>query len=350
MLKSCFTFLSASLLCASLGACQPKFDASDLDVVESGLNLADPRNNPTGRSTIEGRYVYAPPDEGEISFPLTLGFAMPGEYSIQEPSMVNGSARVKIKYSKKNNKVEVEAKFKGLPYRPSFTKSFDNSTALNHHDKTVTNASWQIWLIGGFYGRVHDDIYYDAQTLKFLGTKYDFQPYTTRPFPGAGTYIPSRAPFLQMICSPAFDGSPDPNGETNVKFTLRYDRMSDALGSPGTMNTTIPYDLCEPDHYDMYYTDARLPADKYMSFDYFLKSIWNGEQIGIAVSAEPTPRPSYLNFRDNTFIGWGNMYPALIPAGHSFDALSGGVVPMKGQSHQIPFFAPSRRHLCGGGQ
>lgn len=344
------TLLGLGLSC-SLGACLQN-DAENTASAEiwSPLNLASPPHLASGRSTIEGRYVYAQPDEGEITIPMFLGGSVPGEFSIVEPSMKAGSGEVKIKYSKKKNLVELRAKFKGLPYRGSWVKDYDNSSQFNVHFNEVHNAKWQLWFVGTMFGRKHENAYYSASTLKFLGTKYNFAPFTNTPPPAVGTYFPVALPMLQMVCTPIFEGKP--NGEADVTFKFRYDRIEDALGSPGALYTATAFDACLPDKIDPYWTNARLPDDQFMSFDTFLQSIWNGEGIAVSMSAEPDPKPAELAFRDNTFIGWSGMYPALIPPGYAPDSRSatGRIVPQPAGSYQVPPNPPSRRNLCGGGQ
>lgn len=317
---------------------------------EGILNLANPPPLASGRSTVEGRYVYAPPDEGEFTMNLGVGGAAPGEFAIIEPSMVNGQAKITFKYSKKKNLVEVTGKFKGLPYRPTYHKTFDNSTAFNKQFMEIQNAKWQLWLVGTMFGRQHEQAYYSATTFQFLGTRYDFAPLGPKPAPAVGSYFTTPIPALQMICSPIFEGKP--NGEAEIKFRFRYDRMEDAVGSPGTVFMYTAFNGCLPDQLDGYWTDYRLPDEKFMTFDTFLQSIWNGENVVVAMSAEPDPKPPELAFRDNTFIGWSGFYPAEIPKGWSMDARSGTgrLRPTPTGSYQVPPFPASRRNLCGGGQ
>jgi hypothetical protein len=70
------------------------------------------------------------------------------------------------------------------------------------------------------------------------------------------------------------------------------------------------------------------------------------------MSAEPSPKPPELGFRDDTFIGWGGGYPAVVPEGFMGDARSntGHVIPANFTTHQVPSWPASRRHLCGGVQ
>lgn len=301
-----------------------------------------------GVSAIENRVTYADPDEGEIVIPLTLNFCLPGELCIQEQSQIDGSAVVRMVYSRAANTVDVYADFEGLPYRPTYEKDFDDSTEFNPQFMRVEDARWQLWLMGTVFGRYHETLYYDATTLKFLGTRFDFEPIGDRPWPAEGTYFTAPAPAIRMVCSPIFEGNPDGTG--HLHFQLAFDRIEDAAGTPGVVNTIHPFDICEPDALSNYWTQHRLPDDMYMSFDYFLESIHNGEGIGIAMSAEPYPKPPELAYRDNTFITWGNMYPSVVPQGYGLDFRNfGTITPISGVTEQLDPWPPSRRHLCGSG-
>jgi hypothetical protein len=313
--------------------------------------LSPPPNVGPGVSTLRGKNVYAPPNEGEIDIPFTLDLSLPGELNIQTPSMVNGSARLHIKYSRSKNTVDFDATFHGLPFRQTFTKDFDDSTAFNPQFVTVKDAHWQMWLMGTLFGRQHEDLYYDLTTpgkLPFLGTVYDFQPIGPKPFPAPGTYTTVKGNALQMVCSPEFEGKP--NGEGHLHFTLQYDRIADAAGTPGTINLILPLDACKPDALSNYWTQAELPPSKFMTWDTYLESIWSGEGIGFVTTAEPFPRPPELAFRDNDFVGWGNVYPGTVPSGFGMDFRTfGTIIPIHGSTYQLaPWPATSRRNLCGG--
>lgn len=308
-----------------------------------------------GRSDIEGRNIYAPPDEGEIAFPMTLDVSLPGELSIETPAMVNGEFDVRIKYSKKHNYVKVHLHGKGLPYRQTFHKDFDDSTEFNQEFVTLENAHWQFWLMGTLFGRYHETAYFDSTTLKFIGTRFDFAPLGSRPQPAPGTFITAPVNAIRMICSPIFEGKPD--GDLDFDYELKYDHMEDAMGSPGTVNMVLPFDLCEPDHLTNYWTNTRLTDDMFMTWDYYLQSIWNGEGIGTVFTAEPAEKPGFLGFRDNNMVGPGQIWPEIIPHGMGMDFMTaangfggGSIIPIHGHTYQLapwPTSAPGQRHLCG---
>ena len=88
-----------------------------------------PRPTETGFSTVEQKYVYAPPDEGSFEMDLRVG-ALPREFAIEEQSLCDDDAQmhIKITYSKSHNTVHFEATFRGLPYRPSYCYEYNPST------------------------------------------------------------------------------------------------------------------------------------------------------------------------------------------------------------------------------
>ncbi len=308
----------------------------------------------SGKSDIEGRNVYAPPDEGELDFDMTNDISLPGELNIQTPAMLAGGAHVNIKYSKKANTVKVHLHAIGLPYRATFTKDFDDSTEFNQEYVTLTNAHWQFWLMGTLFGRYHETAYYDSTSLKFLGTRFDFVPIGIRPFPAAGTFITAPVNAIRMICSPIFEGQPD--GRLDFEYTLQYDHIADAMGTPGTVNAVLPFDLCEPDHLTNYWTNTELTPDMFMTWDYYLESMHNGEGLGTVFTAEPDVKPVFLGVRDNDMVGWGQIWPQQVPKGFGMDFLTaanaiggGSIRPIHGSTYQLAPWPLSTRHLCGGG-
>jgi hypothetical protein len=336
---------------AFAGGCGSDPSRSSESARTTKSELAALPNVGPGVSTIRGRNVYAPPDEGELDIPFTLNLSLPGELNIQTPEMIAGHAGLHIKYSKSKNTVEFDAEFHGLPFRPTITKDFDDSTAFNEQLVTVTDAHWQMWLMGTLFSRQHETLYYGLTTpgkLPFLGTIYDFQPIGTKPFPAPGTFATVQANALQMVCSPEFEGKP--NGEGHVRFTLKYDHIEDAMGTPGVINLILPLDACKPDALANYWTNSMLPDSKFMTWDTYLESIWSGEGIGFVTTAEPSPKPEFLAFRDNDFVGWGNVFPGVVPQGFGMDFLTfGTIIPIHGSTYQLaPWPSTSRRNLCGG--
>ena len=354
--------LGATLFVAGIGGgamssagCARTPSTDDPNAASSDEALTGPVGTlASGTSDIEGRTVYAPANEGEISYDMTNDISLPGELNIEEPSMLKGGAHVDIKYSKKANTVKVHLTAKGLPYRHTFTKNFNDSTQFNPQLTQLADAHWQFWLFGTTFGRYHELVYYDATTLAILGTQWDFAPYTSTPFPAAGTYISAPVNGIRMICSPEFEGKP--NGDLDFEFTLQYDHIADAVGSPGVVNLVMPFSLCEPDGLSNYWSSVRLPDSMFMTWDYYLQSVWNGEGIGSVFTAEPPVKPPPLTFRDNDMVGWGQIWPQIIPKGTGMDFLTaangtggGSLRPIHGSTYQLAPWPPSTRHNCGGG-
>jgi hypothetical protein len=333
-------YLSVALMMGCQGASGSRDDSPTAQPTAAELRLS-------GKSALEDRYVYGAPDEGGFTIPLTLDLAMPGEFSIVEPSMVSGRADLRVEYSKARNVVEFRLDAQGLPYRPSFHKSVDDSNPFNRQLATVTDARWQLWLAGTLFGRQHEDLYYRAGNPRtFLGTRYDMQPLGPVSPPISGSYELFQGNARQMVGLPPFD--PQPNGDVHVRFTLPYDRMKDDSGTPGAIQLFLPLNGCEPDALSNYWTSSALPANKFMTWDTFLESIWDGEGIEFMLTAEPLPKPDGFAFRSSGFVGWANVYPAVVPEGYGVDFCTfGTLVPTHEGSHQLsPWPTSSRRHLC----
>jgi hypothetical protein len=301
-----------------------------------------PRPRVTGFSTVEQRYTYAPPDKGEFEIPMTIGGAAPTETVLEEPLMCSpeAKAKVKIKYDKSKNTVKLIADFhKALPYRMSYTRAVDVSTPYNQFPVTVTNGKWQLWFVPRLFS-FETNFYYDATTLRLLGNEVEFPG---GPPPNS---FPISVPTLQMICSPIFEGEPD--GDGHLEVTYRYDQILDDRGMGGTYTAFLPYDLCKPDQYGVYYVNGGLPVSKAPNFDQVLESIWNGYGMAISSSLEPDPKPSYLFSRDNTMIGWGGGYPGGLPEGLTANPISGTYETRTScQTHAAPNFPTAYFNVCG---
>ncbi|MBS2032600.1 MAG: hypothetical protein JST54_32300 [Deltaproteobacteria bacterium] len=268
----------------------------------------------TGFSTIEQRWVYAPPDEGEFSFPLTPGAGAPREVLIQEPEMCAGSATVRVNYSKSRDVVNVDLDIHGLPYRMSYTRPVDISTPYDQFPVSVQNGKWQLWFVESPF-RIQTTFYYDSHTLQLIGSEVDV------PNPPVDA-IPVLVPTLQMVSSPIWEGRPD--GEAHVRLTWDYHQLIDKDGNAGVQVAFLPFNLLYPDQYGTYYTHP-LPLSKTMSWDDVLSSIWEGYGFDVATSLEPDPKPAYLESRDNPMIGWAGGYPQYLPAGIAGDPINGTV-------------------------
>lgn len=316
-------------------------------LLASGVSWAQfapivPRAQATGKSTIEQRHVYAPPDKGELDIELNIGGAAPNEVVLEEPMMCSPQAKgkVKIKYDKSKNEVKMIVDFKkALPYRMSYTRPVDVSTPYNQFPVSVTDAKWQIWLAGRVFS-FETTFYYSALTLQLLGNEVEFPG---GPPPNS---IPIKVPTLHMLCSPMFEGTP--NGDAHLEVTYAYDSMLDYLGRGGTYFAFLPYNLCKPDEYGPYYVNGGLPVARAFNFDQVLQGIWDGYGMAISSSLEPDPKPSYLDSRDNTMIGWGGSYPASLPDGLTVDPISGLYKTRTScGTHIAAPFPPGYFNICG---
>ncbi len=259
------------------------------------------------------------------------------------------SRAFRIRYSKARDRVEVHLEAHGLPYRPSLAKTTDDSTPFNKQPAAVESARWRLWLAGSLFGRQHEDLYYATtyatgrkDSKPFLGTRYDMQPNGPKPPPSPGYYYLSQGSARQMLGSPLFE--PSPAGDVDFTFTLPYHRMADADGTPGGLNVLLPFDECLPDAIANYWTESRLPDDKFMSWDSFLTSIWSGDGIEVMVTAEPESKGGQLPLRESTFVGWANVYPAVVPSGFGLDFCTfGTILPIRGESHQLALWPQTSR-------
>lgn len=300
-----------------------------------------PRPKATGFSTIEQRYSYAPPDKGEFVIPLSTGGAAPTETAIEEPIMCSPDAKAKvtIRYDKSKNEVKFIADFKkALPYRMSHTRP-DVSTPYNQFPVSVHDGKWQMWFVTRLFS-FETNFYYDASTLQLIGNEVEFPG---GPPPNS---FPIAVPTLHMICSPEFEGSP--NGDAHLEVNYRYDQILDDRGAGGTYAAFLPYNLCKPDQYGVYYVNGGLPVSRAPNFDQVLQSIWDGYGMAISSSLEPDPKPAYLDSRDNTMIGWGGAYPGGVPDGVVSNPINGQLSNRTScGTHEAPSWPTAYFNVCG---
>jgi hypothetical protein len=293
---------------------------------------------PTGYSTIEQRQVYAPADEGEFDFEMSLATGGENEVAIIEPMMCAGSAKAKLTYSKSRNTVDLELDFDhSLPYRMSYTRPNDISTPYNQFPTSVQNGKWQVWFFEKLFS-LHTTFYYDPATLNLIGSANDFD-ISTLP----ANVIAVDVLTLQMVSSPLFEGKPDGSGHIHIQFA--YDHLIDKDGNGGMQVAYLPYNLCFPDQYGVYYTKPLTPAQA-LGWDDVLQDIWSGYGFAAVTSLEPDPKPAYLTSRDNPMIGWSGTYPFSTPRGVSSDPLNGTLVPETCGTHINPPYPPAFYNFC----
>lgn len=301
-----------------------------------------PRDEATGFSTIEQRYVYAPPEEGSFRVPLQPG-AGPLEVFIRTREMCEGEAHVDVEYSKSDNRVSIRAEFTDLPYKYDYTRSQDISTPWNLHPVSVEDGKWQVWLIGRLFN-LDMLFYYDAATGELLGSAFDYP----EPPPFS---IPVVLPISHLLCSPVFEGEPD--GHAVLEWEMPYDAMIDSEGTGGTWAGFIPQNLCKPDKLVAYYTNGGIPPEEAMTFDDVLATV-HRSGIMLATSLEPDPKPEYLKARDNLMIAHIGAYPQTIPQGYTMDLNSGTLQPLEPDtctsSVELPDWGGPYYDICGGAQ
>ena len=275
---------------------------------------------------------YAPEDEGRIRFPLEIGFNIPDELSVFTPEVVTGSGEAAITYSKEANEVVIDLDLEGLPYRETFTRPEDVSTPYNQQLTSVEDSKWQLWLNGKWFN-FESNYWYDGQTGQLIGNEHDLPggvPETDSPIDVNDDGIvdtPVALPTTQSIGSPIFEGNPD--GTANIRLEYTYDELLDELGTAGVFSTVLPYNLNSPDEVGVYYTEGGLPTSLAMNWDEVLSSIRNNERVQIAISAEPDPKPDFLDARPNTMDAWAGFYPLSTPEGLVYEPTTDSYRPIE---------------------
>lgn len=234
---------------------------------------------------------------GVINVPQVLTDSGAPELQLRAPSMLDGSAHAQVLYDKAQGIIVVEARYEGLPYRPTFCYEYNPSNAYNQFPfPCVENGEWQIWVVLDMFNHTSDFIY-DADTGVLIGHETDLPE--TMPENVVAIAYPS----LQMVESPGFE--PDPKTLiANVRFEYDYHQILDQNGTAGTKYAQVRTELCNPDSVIPYWTNGGSPVEEAMNFDDILGYIENGNKIMIALSYGPNPKPDYLLARDNIMIGW----------------------------------------------
>ncbi len=275
---------------------------------------------PVGEATQEFKFKNKN-GKGKLKFEKSdwsLDLQIANELAIREPSQCNGSAKAKVTWDKKKNEVRVRAKFKGLPYRPTYC--YDDylgnpGHTINPMPECVEHGNWQMWLIGR-WGTVMTTWYYDTATGDILGNEYEFGPDGRfGPGPPPADATPVTVPAFHLICSEPFESNPH-NLKANVDFTFAYDQMLDNEGTRGTFSTVIPTNLYDPSTLDLVAVVGGLPPEIAMNWDDVLDDIESGTgAFALYTSLEPDPKPDFLASRDNGMIGWATVFPstAIVP-------------------------------------
>lgn len=246
--------------------------------------------------------------KGKIKIPFHIDRQAGAEIAVREQTMCDGKASGKIKWNRNKGKVEISAKFKGLPYRPSFCYDDFNGnpgTDWNEYPECVDDGQWQMWIMAHIFTKTNT-FYYDADTGVLIANEFDL------PDGPPANAIPVELPVSQLMCTDFFESNPN-NLKANVKFDFDYHELLDPINSGGVYASAVPTQLDEfynADFWTAYYTDDGLPAEEAFDMDEVLDEYEAGlSGIILSTSYEPFPKPDYLLARDNLMIGWGGQVP-----------------------------------------
>lgn len=266
--------------------------------VLGALFVATLFNSPATASDNErGQFIFGP----DL---WSLDYQIVNELAIREPSMCAGRAWAKIRWNRNQGWVKIRARFKGLPYQPSFRYDDFNGNPghkLNPMPDQVVNGTWQIWLIGR-WATITGRLYWDANTGELLGSNFDLgeeQP--------AGTIASDPVPFFHLVCTDMFESDPQAL-KADVEFTFDYHQILDSRGRGGTVSTIAPKNLFDPDNtLDLYTVVGGLPPEMAMNWDDVLRDVRSGAgTVALYTTLEPPNKDAwpYLRSRDNSMIGW----------------------------------------------
>ncbi|NVB38075.1 hypothetical protein G6O69_09550 [Pseudenhygromyxa sp. WMMC2535] len=275
------------------------------DPASLDLEHTIPETVPSGLPVGHDQLVVPDNYEGAITMEWGFGGTTFREYQIQEPSMcVEDTGTVTVSFDRNANTLAIDAQIKGLPYRPDLCYEYNPSTEWNAYPDCVEDGIWQMWMVPRMFNLIAP-FWYDAVSGDFIDTDWVLDEPPANAFM---VYLPAG----QMIGTQMFD--PDPETlEANVHFDLEYDRILDELGKAGVMFSLLPKNIYNPTELEVYYSTS-LPEEYAMSFDDFIEMNNMGKGgLGLAVSIEPDPKPSYLDSRDNVMLGYGTTFPDLPP-------------------------------------
>lgn len=250
---------------------------------------------------------------GSINVPQVLTESGAPELQLREPEMLAGSAEARVVYDEEENLVAVEARYEGLPYRPTLCYEYNPSNAYNKFPfPCVEDGEWQIWFVFDMFTDV-STFYYDPDTQILLGHWSELDAETLENAVGIDY------PTLQMVETPGFEPDPD-TLIADVRFEYEFDNIIDQNGTAGTSYAQVRVDLCDESTIMPYWTNGGLPANKAQNFSDILVEVENGAEIMIALSYGPNPKPDYLLARDNIMIGWLGTGPAEVSSWPVSDA------------------------------
>lgn len=276
------------------------------DPASVNMNKVTPKSVPSGLPVAETVVTDTTQLAGTIHLPMAFETSGAREYQIQEQSMCDGSASADVSFDRLANKLTIHAQFDGLPYRPHIAYEYNPSTPFNQYPDEVSDGKWQMWLVGKYF-TARSIFYYDGLDGHLIGNEHDIDG----PLPP--TAFPVELPVLQMLCTDFFESDPD-TLKADVTFEFDYDNILDMLGSAGVYTAVLPTNIFNPSELDIYYTQGGLPPELAMNFDDIADIISDGRGgLMLVTSYEPSPKPAYLDARDNIMIGWGSAWPRPTP-------------------------------------
>ena len=217
-------------------------------------------------------------DKGQLYQPLWRGGAPALEDYLYVPpdhDCRGQKGTVRIDWDKAANTVHVLVKYEHLPAHPAIARTDGENYFFNpfhQAPKDVSDGAYRFWIIWGHITGKPLTFYYDASTLKLLGSEID---YPNGPPPNV---IPQPFPYFPLVCSQLFNMNPDGTG--SHEFTLQYDNVGVEGGAyANSIVTLIPQDLCEAAPFQPNISQLRpyvpkqgwLPKDKGVSWDEVLK-------------------------------------------------------------------------------
>lgn len=245
---------------------------------------------------------YAANVKGSVNLDMELGLAGGREMVIREPEMCEGEGSAQVSWNRNQDFVKIKLDLEGVPYEPTYCYEVDPSTPYNQYPACTVEGIWQVWFTLRMFTRT-SIWYYDVASGDLVGNEHDL---VGGPPPGS---IPVDLAAAQMLASDYFQPNPS---TLRVRTTLEfaYEEMLDTYGGAGCIVGIIPFNLYDEDSLWIYYTKELLPHDEAQTWDTVLAEINLGQGgFGVAMSAEPQPKPLSLLTHDQLMIGWGQSHP-----------------------------------------
>lgn len=182
-------------------------------------------------------------DRGALVSPMFRGTAAGIEDYVFTPpdgDCANARGVFRIDWDSQANTVRYQLKYKKVPVRPEVRRTEGVDFFSNpHHQapKDFKNGGYRFWTILSAQGLIND-FYYDAGTLLFVGSQWDF--------PGGQPAGTIRVPIPVFALQGTQLMFPNADGSMFHEYTVPYDRPTVEGGAYSFgLATYIPFDLCE---------------------------------------------------------------------------------------------------------